>query len=158
MRSLIRSAWVSMSKPTTVPRPPDGSRIPQSIRMVVDLPAPFGPRTPKISPFSTERDTSRTATRDPKRLDRCSAWMIGRMASGLSSVVRIDGSVRLVEDDERWNARVKLLSGVVDADADTDHEVRSFALAEEVTGGEFGFATDVFDACRKDMRRRVDAD
>jgi len=55
-----------MSKPTTVPRPPVGSRIPQSIRIVVDFPAPLGPRMPKISPRRTSSETSRTATSDPK--------------------------------------------------------------------------------------------
>ena len=28
--------------------------MPQSIRMTVDLPEPFGPRNPKIEPFATE--------------------------------------------------------------------------------------------------------
>ena len=32
------------------------------MRMVVDLPAPFGPSTPKISPRRTVSETSRTAT------------------------------------------------------------------------------------------------
>src|ERR1044072_4920188 len=50
MRSLIRSASRAMSKPTTRPLPLVGSRIPHSMRMVVDFPAPLGPGTPKISP------------------------------------------------------------------------------------------------------------
>ena len=32
---------------------------------VVVFPAPFGPRMPKISPFSTEKVTASTATVDP---------------------------------------------------------------------------------------------
>src|SRR4051794_13275166 len=37
------------------------------MRMVVDLPAPFGPRNPKISPRPTFSETSSTATKSPKR-------------------------------------------------------------------------------------------
>ena len=48
------------------------------MRMVVDLPAPFGPSTPKISPRRTVSDTSRTATSWPKRRDRCSVSMMSR--------------------------------------------------------------------------------
>src|SRR5512139_3916586 len=38
--------------------------------MVVDLPAPFGPRKPKISPRRTVRLTRLTATKSPKRRSR----------------------------------------------------------------------------------------
>ena len=33
--------------------------------MVVLLPAPLGPKNPKISPFSTEKEMSLTATKSP---------------------------------------------------------------------------------------------
>jgi hypothetical protein len=36
-----------------------------NIFIVVDLPAPFGPRKPKISPDSTRRSTPREATTSP---------------------------------------------------------------------------------------------
>jgi len=36
-----------------------------SIRTVVDLPAPFGPRKPKTSPVRTARSTPRTASTSP---------------------------------------------------------------------------------------------
>ena len=38
------------------------------MRMVVDLPAPFAPRKPKISPSLTVSDTRSTAVKAPKRL------------------------------------------------------------------------------------------
>ena len=44
-----------------VAEPDEGGRYPVSIRRVVVLPAPFGPRKPIISPFVTEKETSRTA-------------------------------------------------------------------------------------------------
>src|SRR5438046_9954504 len=40
------------------------------IRMVVDLPAPLGPRNPTISPGATENETSRMAVMGPYNLVR----------------------------------------------------------------------------------------
>ena len=48
---LISSGSVKMSCPATCPLPEVGVMMPQSMRMVVDFPAPFGPRKPKISPL-----------------------------------------------------------------------------------------------------------
>jgi len=45
-----------MSKPLTVAEPALEDSRPQSIRIVVDFPAPFGPRKPKISPLWTENE------------------------------------------------------------------------------------------------------
>ena len=53
---LMSSDWVAMLKPPTMPSPEVGRRMPQSIRMVVDFPAPFGPRKPKISPLATSNE------------------------------------------------------------------------------------------------------
>ena len=46
MRSRTSSAWVAMSKPATVAEPAVGARSVVSMRNVVDLPAPFGPKNP----------------------------------------------------------------------------------------------------------------
>jgi hypothetical protein len=43
---------------------------PASIFIVVDLPAPLGPRKPSTSPLATLKDTSSTAVKAPKRLLR----------------------------------------------------------------------------------------
>src|SRR6202022_2857899 len=43
--------------------------------IVVVLPAPFGPRRPKISPRRTSKERWSTATTSPKRLVRLSTWM-----------------------------------------------------------------------------------
>ncbi len=45
--------------------PESGDRSPMTHSAVVGLPAPFGPRMPKISPSATENDTSSTATTGP---------------------------------------------------------------------------------------------
>src|ERR1700733_9960520 len=66
----------SGSRPTSYPAtraPPEvGLNRPHSMRMVVDLPAPFGPRKPKTSPLRTSRLMRSTATKSPKRLTRLS--------------------------------------------------------------------------------------
>jgi len=45
-----------------------GSITPHSMRMVVVLPEPFGPRKPKISPFLTVRSMPSTAAKSPNVL------------------------------------------------------------------------------------------
>src|SRR4051812_16631311 len=51
-----------------VARPAVGATSPSSIRSVVVLPAPFGPRNPVTRPGSTVKDRSLTAARSPYRL------------------------------------------------------------------------------------------
>ena len=48
--------------------PAVGIMNPASMRMVVDLPAPFGPRKPSTSPRDTLNETSSTAVKLPNRL------------------------------------------------------------------------------------------
>src|ERR1043165_8374033 len=55
-----------MSKPSTRPLPLDGAMMPHSMRMVVVLPEPFGPRNANTSPSRTSSDRRSTATRSPK--------------------------------------------------------------------------------------------
>ena len=52
-----------MSKPPIVAVPELADMNPVSIRMVVDLPAPLGPRKPSTWPRGTEKVTSTTAGR-----------------------------------------------------------------------------------------------
>src|SRR5260221_12877511 len=52
------------------PRPAVGLSSPAMMRMVVVLPAPFGPRKPWISPLGTSRLTPSTAVNDPNFLTR----------------------------------------------------------------------------------------
>src|SRR5512145_110299 len=75
-----------MSNPATVPPPPLGESSPQSMRMVVDLPAPFGPRKPKISPRRTVRLTRLTAIKSPKRFSRsCRTTAAGESITVMAS-------------------------------------------------------------------------
>src|SRR5581483_2563275 len=66
------SGSLETSRPPTVARPAVGVRRPQRMRMVVDLPAPLGPRKPKISPRATCNETWSTATNAPKVFTRLS--------------------------------------------------------------------------------------
>jgi hypothetical protein len=44
--------------------------------MVVDFPAPFGPRKPTTSPFSTEKEIPRTASPPAYLLVKFSTWIM----------------------------------------------------------------------------------
>src|ERR1700722_10516476 len=57
--------------------PEVGASRPVSILMVVDLPAPLGPRKPKNWPASTRRFTSCTAVKSPNRRVRSVVSMAG---------------------------------------------------------------------------------
>src|SRR6478752_6772025 len=61
MRFFTSSGFLRTSKPATVAVPALGGRKQVSMRMVVVLPAPFGPRNPTIWPFSTENEMRSTA-------------------------------------------------------------------------------------------------
>src|SRR5688500_9324206 len=62
-------AFVLTSTPATTALPLVGASSPVSILMVVVLPAPFGPRNPKISPDCTLKLTAFTAVKSPNVLD-----------------------------------------------------------------------------------------
>src|ERR671922_1967059 len=61
MRFLTSSGCSMTSNPPTVAVPEVGHRKQVSMRMVVVLPAPFGPRKPTISPFFTSNEIWSTA-------------------------------------------------------------------------------------------------
>src|SRR3954468_2766959 len=67
MRRLTPSGSRVTSTPPTVAVPAVGASRPQSIRIVVDLPAPLLPRKPKISPRRTAKLTASTARNEPNR-------------------------------------------------------------------------------------------
>src|SRR5438270_12606515 len=63
--ALAASGSRARSWPLMATRPAVGLRRPATMRMVVVLPAPLGPRKPWISPAGTERLTPSTAVKDP---------------------------------------------------------------------------------------------
>ena len=62
--------------PATSIRPSVGGKYPVSIRIVVDFPAPFGPKKPTTSPFSTEKVIPRTASPPAYLFIKFSTWII----------------------------------------------------------------------------------
>ena len=67
-RGRIAGSWYALSMPKRTARPALGRMSPSSMRIVVLLPEPFGPRNPKTSPLITWRLRSFTATRFPNAL------------------------------------------------------------------------------------------
>src|SRR6202011_3353285 len=67
-----------MSYPATVARPEGGGIKLARIRMVVDFPAPLGPRKPMISPWPTSKFKSLIAVCPAYRLVRFSTLIIGK--------------------------------------------------------------------------------
>src|SRR6516225_4640897 len=62
-RTVSRS--LTTSCPATLAEPEVGSARVHRILIVVDLPAPFGPRKPKVSPAATSKPMPRTASISP---------------------------------------------------------------------------------------------
>src|SRR6266481_16431 len=78
----ISSDCVATSNPPTVARPEVGASSPHRMRIVVDFPAPLGPRKPKTSPCATSSETLSTATKSPKRFTRFSRRTAGPVVLG----------------------------------------------------------------------------
>src|SRR5205814_552141 len=66
------------SYPATVALPAVGLASVQSMLIVVDFPAPFGPRKPNTSPVATLKSTPRTASTSSKLFASPSTTMAGR--------------------------------------------------------------------------------
>src|SRR5712664_1268333 len=72
MRRFTSIGFSCTSRPHTETAPALGGMNPVIMRMVVDLPAPLGPRNPSTSPLSTPKETPSTASFGPKDLLRFS--------------------------------------------------------------------------------------
>ena len=81
--------------PKSETRPVSGRASPRTMSMVVDLPAPLGPRSARSWPWGTSRLTSSTAISGPYRLVRCSTMMAfveSSLATLLGGIGRPSGS------------------------------------------------------------------
>ena len=77
--------WRTTSNPATFAVPPLGRMRVQSIRTVVVLPAPFGPRNPNTSPALTVKEMPSTAVNDLNRRTSPLTSIAGGMWSGADS-------------------------------------------------------------------------
>src|SRR5713226_5809729 len=89
MRWRTRAGSRTTSMPATRAVPAVGVSSVQRIEMVVDFPAPLGPRKPNISPWRTSRSMPRTASSWPYRLTRPSACITALSRSCLAEAPRI---------------------------------------------------------------------
>ena len=76
MRRRASSDWENTSNPATFAVPAVAGMKHDRIFIVVDLPAPLGPRKPTICPFSTVKETSWIAVTGPYRFVRWSTWIM----------------------------------------------------------------------------------
>jgi hypothetical protein len=65
MLRLTRSRSRTTSNPATRAEPPVGRASVQSMEIVVDFPAPLGPRKPNVSPLDTSKSIPHTASISP---------------------------------------------------------------------------------------------
>ena len=123
--------------------------MPHSMRMVVDLPAPLGPSTPKISPRCTrERHVAHRHQRSPKRRDRCSVTMIGVAPSS-----RRRPAASPDDPHEGGHAGVQLAPRIVEAHAHADDQVGALVAAEQIARRELRAARHALDAPRRSRAR-----
>src|SRR3989338_4476313 len=134
MSVLRASRCRTMFLPSIVPVPEPGVRIPQSIRMMVDFPAPSGPTRPNISPERTSRSTPSTECTSPN--DR---------ESGVVTLTGPGNSAGVIRPDSR-NKRVCRHPGFQHTP-----RVLDFDLYGERQFDAFLFRLDVF---RRELRGR----
>ena len=65
MRAIASGAWPAIEAPSRRIAPALGLSVPAIVNRVVDLPAPFGPTMPTISPACTPNEMPRTAGTRP---------------------------------------------------------------------------------------------
>src|SRR5262245_15021591 len=98
------SLALTTSCPATWAVPAVGSTSVHSILMVVDLPAPLGPRKPNTSPAATSKSTPRTASISPYRLanpatEITAASVTSRLPGARIGVVGTSVAGRFVGED-----------------------------------------------------------
>src|ERR1700730_1873584 len=157
MRSRTDSASVRTLRPSTQASPSLRGSRPVSILMTVVLPLPFGPRKPKISPFSTRKLTPSTATKSPKRRTRFLAKM--EASSGRCPLLAGINLIRSFQLHVSRHAATHTARGVIDANFYTDYFMHPFAAGLHVARQKFGLLINLLhNAIENSVGKRVDAD
>src|SRR6188472_781088 len=134
MRRRSASASRGTSSPSTEISPAVGVNSPQSMRIVVDLPEPFGPRKPYTCAAGTVRSTWSTATRVLNRL--------------VNPRARIAVSSGGIEFDPRRQARGQVGGLLVEGYLREITEASRILAGQGVVGREYRLAADHAHATR----------
>src|SRR5262245_420589 len=167
------SACVTISKPCTSAVPEVGGRSVVSMRMSVDLPAPFGPSRPKTSPSSTAKLIPFTATKSPNFFTICRTSMpfiiylcglptFRRKPARLSLAfhLKVEATRSICgspqrQQDVRGHAEREASIGVVDAEPDLERLDVPLRAADVTLRSEGGIDTTIEDrAFSLDARRQ----
>src|SRR5882724_2147717 len=129
---LTSSGSLSMSRPSTRIFPLVGASNPVSIFIVVDLPAPFGPKNPKKLPRATRKSILSTAVKSPKRRTREIVSTAGVPGLGcVSSIVQFLYALNLKASsgiscsfvDDVCCCRQRLIHEITRKNERTNHEI-----------------------------------
>src|ERR1041385_3751872 len=146
------------SMPLTRALPSLGSRMPQSMRMTVDLPEPLGPRKPKIEPRATEKLTRSTAVKWPNRLVRFSHSIIksaGMRYGAGGTPALLCRHIR--KNHIRRHAGAQLVFRVRQRDFHAEHLLDAFVHRLHVARRELGRPADLLDTPSEFLvRKRID--
>ena len=109
-RIRVSRLLASTVSPNSFASPSVAGKRPVSIFMVVDLPQPFEPRKPKISPRSIVKFTALTAVNLPNRRVRFLATMAGSApVSTRGGIVNLRGAAALLLGQERHEGLFQIL-------------------------------------------------
>src|SRR5260221_1154864 len=129
------------SWPAMRPVPSVGSRIPQSMRITVDLPDPFGPRNPKMDCFVTEKLTWSTAVKPPNFFVRSSHSIIISAGMAITSLRKRSG-VR--DGDIDGHSRAQFARVARQTDFHSEDLADAVLDCLDIARGELGGAIDLF--------------
>src|SRR5260370_5894739 len=136
------------SKPATNALPPLGAMSVVSIRTIVVLPAPLGPRSPKTSPRRTSKLTLSTAVNAAKRLVRSLVCIAGE-----------SGSIVARKSDFCGHPRFEFALGLQHLDLDVERANILTTATHVALGRKLSFLSDSHHAPGKDLwrgRRQLD--
>src|SRR5260370_26000038 len=131
------------SKPATNALPPLGAMSVVSIRTIVVLPAPLGPRSPKTSPRRTSKLTLSTAVNAPKRLVRSLVCIAGE-----------SGSIVARKSDFRGHPRFEFAFSLQHLDLDVKGADVLAPATHIALGRELAFLPNRHHAAGENLRRR----
>src|ERR1700689_302776 len=121
--------------PSTSMSPESASACAVSSRMVVDLPAPLGPSSPKQMPLGTSRSSSSTAVIGPKRLRTRRSEMADSVMAPGEDAIRCPQAIEGSESDDD-GAEADRRGPAAHCDADAEDGARDAGGGPVLSHGE----------------------